>query len=71
MPFTEVPGKFKRGTLHSGSDSGPVVKKRSQMQAIMMSEKRRGTHEPSGSARERGQKKTKPRGFMSIPYKKK
>src|SRR3990167_7154384 len=44
MPFSEVMGKFKRGKLHSGSKSGPKVKSRKQAVAIMMSEKRKGTH---------------------------
>jgi len=40
MPFTEVMSKFKRGTLHSGSKTGPEVKSRKQAVAIMLSEKR-------------------------------
>lgn len=40
MPSSEVMGKFKAGTLHSGSDKGPKVKNRKQAIAIMMSEKR-------------------------------
>lgn len=40
MPWDEVPHKFKEGKLHSGGPGGPVVKDRSQMQAILMSEKR-------------------------------
>lgn len=40
MPYTEVMGKYKRGGLHSGSKSGPVVKNRKQAIAIMLSEKR-------------------------------
>ena len=42
MPYTEVMGKFKRGTLHSGSKHGPKVKSRKQAVAIMMNEKRKG-----------------------------
>lgn len=34
--------EFKKGTLHSGSKSGPVVKSRAQAIAIGMSEKRKG-----------------------------
>ena len=30
--------KFKEGTLHSGSSSGPIVKKRSQAIAISLKE---------------------------------
>ena len=40
MPSREVVGKYKRGALHSGSKSGPVVKSRAQAVAILMSEKR-------------------------------
>ena len=40
MPYQEVMGKFKRGTLHSGSKKGPKVNSRKQAVAIMMSEKR-------------------------------
>jgi len=35
-----VMSKFGRGQLHSGSKSGPLVTKRKQMLAIMLSEKR-------------------------------
>ena len=45
MPWQAVMGKYKRGSLHSGSKSGPKVKSRKQAIAIMMSEKREGTHE--------------------------
>lgn len=41
MPSKEVMHKFKGGKLHSGSKTGPKVKKRSQAIAIMMSEKRK------------------------------
>jgi hypothetical protein len=34
----EEMGKFKRGTLHSGSRTGPVVKSREQAIAISLSE---------------------------------
>jgi len=40
MPSSLVPKKFKAGQLHSGSKSGPLVTKRKQMVAIMLSEKR-------------------------------
>jgi len=40
MPSREVLGKYKRGELHSGSKSGPVVKSKAQAVAIMLSEKR-------------------------------
>jgi len=39
MPYTEVMGKFKAGTLKSGG-SGKTVKNRKQAIAIMLSEKR-------------------------------
>lgn len=41
MPSSEVMGKMKRGTLHSGGPGGPVVKNRKQAIAIMLSEKRK------------------------------
>ena len=41
MPWNKVSSKYKAGTLHSGSKSGPLVKNRSQMLAIMLSEKRK------------------------------
>lgn len=40
MPSSEVMHKYKHGQLHSGSKRGPVVKKRKQAIAIMLSEKR-------------------------------
>jgi hypothetical protein len=48
MPFTSVGdemGRFKRGELHSGSTSGPVVKSRAQAIAISLSEKRKAAHD--------------------------
>jgi hypothetical protein len=33
--------EFKRGRLHSGSKTGPIVQKRSQAIAIMLSERRK------------------------------
>ena len=38
----QVMHEFKHGTLHSGSKSGPVVRKRRQAVAIAVSEARRG-----------------------------
>lgn len=37
----KVMGEYKRGTLHSGSKTGPKVKSRKQAVAIAMSEQRR------------------------------
>lgn len=37
----KVMGEFKRGSLHSGSKKGPVVKSRKQAVAIALSEQRR------------------------------
>lgn len=34
-------GEFKRGTLHSGSGAGPVVRTRVQAQAIALSQARK------------------------------
>lgn len=46
MPYDEVMGKFKSGSLHSGSKSGPRVKNRKQAIAIMLSEKRNSASKP-------------------------
>ena len=40
MPYTEVMHKFKHGSLHSGSKTGPKVTSRNQAIAIRMSEER-------------------------------
>ena len=45
MPWDEVMHKWGKGKLHSGSAKGPKVKNQKQAVAIMMSEKRKGTHE--------------------------
>lgn len=37
----KVMGEYKRGTLHSGSKTGPKVKSRKQAVAIALSEQRR------------------------------
>lgn len=42
MPYEQVMHKFKHGQLKSGS--GQKVKNRKQAIAIMLSEKRKGTH---------------------------
>jgi hypothetical protein len=46
MPWNKVLHKFKAGTLHSGSKSGPVVKSQKQAVAIMLSEKRKAASKP-------------------------
>lgn len=40
MPSAAVMGKWKAGTLHSGSKKGPRVKGQKQAVAIMLSEER-------------------------------
>jgi len=42
----KVMGEFKRGTLHSGSKSGPKVKSRKQAVAIAMSEAGKSRRKP-------------------------
>jgi hypothetical protein len=37
----KVMGEFKRGTLHSGSKKGPIVKSRKQAIAIALSESKK------------------------------
>lgn len=41
MPYDEVMGKWKAGTLGSGSKTGPKVKSQKQAVAIMLSEKKK------------------------------
>lgn len=41
MPSDQVMKKWKAGLLHSGSKKGPVIKKRSQAIAVLLSEKRK------------------------------
>jgi hypothetical protein len=41
MPSSEVMGKWKSNTLHSGGPDGPKVKSQKQAVAIMLSEKRK------------------------------
>ena len=43
----KVMHEFKHKALHSGSKKGPKVTSRKQAIAIMLSEKREGTHEGS------------------------
>lgn len=58
MPSSEVLGKFKRGRLHSGSKSGPLVKSKAQAVAIMLSERR---NEQEYGSPERPKRLAKPR----------
>lgn len=53
MPYEQVMHKFKHGKLHSGSKHGPQVKNRKQAIAIMLSEKRAGTHDAGPSSKVR------------------
>lgn len=46
MPWDKVMSKWKSGSLHSGSKSGPVVKNKKQAVAIMLSEKRKSKKKP-------------------------
>lgn len=41
MPANQVFDKFKKGVLHSGSKSGPIVKNPKQAVAIKMSEQKK------------------------------
>jgi hypothetical protein len=45
MPASEVAKKFRKRTLRSGSKRGPIVRKKSQMQAIQISEARKEGHD--------------------------
>jgi hypothetical protein len=53
MPYTAVMSKWKAGTLHSGSKSGPKVTSQKQAVAIMLSEKRASKHKPEYRANDR------------------
>lgn len=57
MPSKEVTHKFKHGTLHSGSKTGPKVKSISQAMAIAASEKREeekhGGHYPEAKKKKK------------------
>lgn len=55
MPWTQAFSKFKKGALHSGSKSGPVVRNRKQAIAIALSEKRQaeGGDEEYASGKDR------------------
>jgi hypothetical protein len=44
MPWDAVMSKWKAGSLHSGSKSGPPVHNQKQAVAIMLSEKRAAEH---------------------------
>ena len=57
MPWDEVMGKWKSGTLHSGSKSGPKVTSQKQAVAIMLSEKRSGKSEYHSLASRHGTRK--------------
>lgn len=54
MPYTEVMHKFKHGSLHSGSKTGPIVHNRNQAIAIEISEKKKA---------DEGKKEYKPHGI--------
>ena len=56
MPFDEVMGKWKAGTLKSGG-SGKPVKSQSQAVAIMLSEKRKAQAGKSEYKASRGKNK--------------
>jgi hypothetical protein len=48
MPSSKVLKEFKKGTLHSGSKSGPLVRSKKQAVAIMLSERRDEQAEEQG-----------------------
>jgi hypothetical protein len=45
MPAKEIMPKFRAGELHSGSPSGPIVKKPKQAKAILLSYLRKEGHD--------------------------
>lgn len=57
MPANEVMGKYRKGKLHSGSKSGPVVTNPHQAKAILLSEARSEGHNiPKKGERKRSRK---------------
>ena len=70
MPFSEIMGKFRKGSLHSGSDKGPKVTSRKQAMAIGMSyrDKKNVGSKPKHAEGMSGRGKKKvSRGFASLP----
>lgn len=68
MPWNEVMTKFKKGDLHSGSKSGPPVKKRKQAVAIMLSEKKKADEgDEEYKPKPHKKAKDKSRNFKSLP----
>jgi hypothetical protein len=58
MPASQVMPKYRRGELHSGSKSGPVVKNPAQAKAIQLSEARdEGYNIPKKSGAKKGRKR--------------
>lgn len=51
MKMKKVMGEYKRGTLHSGSKSGPRVTSRKQAIAIGMSQARKAARKGGGKRR--------------------
>ena len=48
MPSSRVLKEFKKGDLHSGSKTGPLVRSKKQAVAIMLSERRDEQAEEQG-----------------------
>ena len=65
MPFSEIMGKFKAGSLHSGSDKGPKVTSRKQAMAIGMSYKTGSKPKHAEGMSGRGRSKAS-RGFAGL-----
>ena len=68
MPFSEIMGKFKAGSLHSGSDKGPKVTSRKQAMAIGMSYKDKKDAKPKHAEgmSGRGRSSKVSRGFAGL-----
>lgn len=54
--FKKVMKEFKKGDLHSGSKSGPTVKKLAQAKAIAFSEDRKADKTAKGMKKAKGMK---------------
>jgi hypothetical protein len=60
MPFKSIKDelhKFKSGELHTGSSSGPIVKKRKQAIAIALSEAHKVNTSPSNKIKSKNKLK--------------
>lgn len=58
MPASQVDDKFRLGKLRSGSKRGPIVRKKSQMKAIQLSEARKEGYDIAQPPKKMSKKRT-------------